>query len=51
MIEDFTIQTRNLLDRLIVDNEVTISEIPEVQISDLLLEHDELFEQFKNNNK
>ena len=47
MIDAFIIQDGDLLDSIIVNNEITISEMPAVQISALLLEHDEIFEQFK----
>ena len=48
-IEAFIIQAGYLLDRFTINNEIIIYDIPVVQISDLLLEHDENFEQFKNN--
>ena len=48
-IDAFIIQAVDLLDSVIINNEITISEKPAVQLSALLLEHDELFEQFKNN--
>ena len=48
MIDAFIIQAGDLLDRVIINNKSNIYEMPAVQLSDLLLEHDELFEQFKN---
>ena len=48
-IEAFIIQAGYLLDRFTINNEIIIYDIPVVQISDLLFEHDENFEQFKNN--
>ena len=45
MIDDFIIQAGDLLDSVIINNEITISEMPVVQLSALLLEHDEVFEQ------
>ena len=47
MIDAFIIQTGDLLDSVIIDNGITISEIPAVQLLALLLEHGEFFEQFK----
>ena len=47
MINAFIIQTGDLLYSVRVNNILTMSEIPAVQLSDLLLEHDEFFEQFK----
>ena len=43
MIDTFIIQSSNLLDSVIVDNEINISDMPEVQLVALLLEHDEVF--------
>ena len=40
IIDAFIIQAGDILDSFIIDNEITISDIPAVQISDLLLEHD-----------
>ena len=45
MIDDFIIQAGYLLDSVIIIKEITIYEMPLVQISALLLEHDEVFEQ------
>ena len=36
-----------ILDIVIIGNEITISEIPEVQHFALLIEHDEFFEKLK----
>ena len=47
MIEVFKIQAGDVLDSVIVNNDITIYEMPEVQLLALLLEHDEVFEQFK----
>ena len=47
MIDSFIIQDANVLDRVIIDDEITISYIPEVQILALLLEQNKVFEQFK----
>ena len=49
MIDDFIIQTEYLLDSIIINNKISISEISGVQLLALLLEHDEFFEKFKNN--
>ena len=49
MIDSFIILDVFLLDRAIINNEITISEMPAVQLSALLLEHDKVFEQYKNN--
>ena len=46
-IDAFIIQAGDLLDRVIINNEITISEMPSVQLLDPLLEHDEVFEQLK----
>ena len=43
MIDNFSIHSGYLLDIVIKNNEITISEMPEVQLSDLLLGHDEVF--------
>ena len=47
MIGAFIIQAGNLFDSFIVDNVITISEMPAVQTSALFLEHEEVFEQIK----
>ena len=47
MIDDFIIQSVYLLDSAIINDETTIPMMPAVQILVLLLEHDELFVQFK----
>ena len=47
MIDAFIIQAGDLLDSVINNNKITISEVPAVQLSDLLLEHDEVSEQLK----
>ena len=44
MIDAVIIQAVNLLDIIIVNNKITFSEIPAVQLSYLLLEHDKVFE-------
>ena len=41
MIDDFIIQACDILDSIIINNEITISEMPAVQLSALLLEYDE----------
>ena len=46
-IDPFIIQDGYLLDSVIINNKITISEIPEVQLSALFLQHDEVFEQLK----
>ena len=40
MICAFIIQAEDLLDSVIINNKITISEMPTVQLSALLLEHD-----------
>ena len=45
MIDAFIVQAGNLLDIVIINNKSTISEMPAVQLSDLLIEHDKYFEQ------
>ena len=45
MIDGFIIQSGYLLDSVIINNKITIYEIPEVQLSALHLEYDEVFEQ------
>ena len=47
MIDAFIIQSGDLLDSVIINNEINIYDMPEVQLPALLLEHDEVFEQFK----
>ena len=49
MIDAFIIQSGDILDSVIINNEIAISDMPAVQLSDLLIEHDKVFEQFKNN--
>ena len=49
IIDDFIVQAGDILDSVIINNNITVSEMPAVQFSDLLLEYDEIFEQFKNN--
>ena len=49
MIDTFIIQAGDILDSVIINNNITVSEMPAVQFLDLLLEYDEIFEQFKNN--
>ena len=46
MIENFIIQSRDILDSIIINDNITSSKMPAVQILSLLLEHDEFFEQF-----
>ena len=45
MIDAFIIQDEDILYSIIINNKITISEMPAVQVSALLLEHDEFFEQ------
>ena len=45
MIDAFIIQAGDILDSLIINNKITIYEMPAVQLSDLLIEHDKYFEQ------
>ena len=47
MIGNFIIEAGYLLCSVIIKNKIPISEMPTVQLSALLLEHDEVFEQFK----
>ena len=49
MIENFIIQSRDILDSVIINNKNTISEMPEVQILSLLLDHDEALSNKKIN--
>ena len=48
MIDAFIIQARDILDSVIINNKNTISEMPEVQILSLLLDHDEALINKKN---
>ena len=45
MIHAFIIQAGDPLDTVIINNDITISEMPVVQLYALLIEHDEVFEQ------
>ena len=47
MINAFIIQDGNLLYSVIINNEINIFDMPSVQLSARILEHDEVFEQFK----
>ena len=47
IIDNFIIKSGDILDSVIINNEITISEMPAVQLLDLLHEHDEVFEKFK----
>ena len=47
MIDNFIIQAGDSLDSVIINDKITISDMPAVQLSVLLLEHDEVFEQLK----
>ena len=47
IIEAFIIQAGYLLDSVIINNKITISEMSAVQLSALLLEHDEIIEKLK----
>ena len=49
MIDAFIIQAGGLLDSVIINKEITISDMPAVQLSALLLEHDKVFEKLKYN--
>ena len=49
MIDTFIIQSGDPLDSVIINDDINISEMPVVQLLDLLLEHDNFFEKFKNN--
>ena len=44
IIDAFIIQAGDILDNVIINNEIAIYEMPAVQLSDLLLEHDEVIE-------
>ena len=47
MVDAFIIQSGDLLDSIIINNEITISEMLVVQLLVLILLHDEVFEQLK----
>ena len=47
MINAFIIQDGNILYSVIINNEINFFDMPSVQLSARLLEHDEVFEQFK----
>ena len=47
MIDASIIQDRDLLDSVIMNNKITISEMPAIQLSALILENNEVFEQLK----
>ena len=49
MIDNFIMQAGDLLDKVITNNEIDIYEMPAVQILALLLDHDKIFEQLRNN--
>ena len=49
MIDISIFRAGDILDNFIINNKITISDIPVVQLLSLLLEHDEFFEQLKNN--
>ena len=49
MIDAFIIQAGGILGSVIINKKITISEMPVVQLSALLPEHDEFFEQLKKN--
>ena len=51
MIDYFIIQTGYLFGSVFINIEVDISYMPLVHLLDPLLEHDEVFEKFKNNLK
>ena len=46
-IDAFIIQAGDLLDSIIINTKITIYEMPAVQLLALLIEHDEVFKQFK----
>ena len=46
-IDAFMINARDLLYSAIINNKIIIYDMPAVQLSALLLEHDEVFEKFK----
>ena len=47
MIGASIVPAGDLLDSVIIINDITISEMTPVQLPDLLLEHDEVLEEFK----
>ena len=47
MIDDFIVQAGDILDSVIINNRINISDMPVVQLQAIILEHDEVFEQFK----
>ena len=47
MIDAFLIQAVDILDSCIINNEITIYEIPYVQLLALLHEHDDFFSNLK----
>ena len=49
MIDAFIIQSGVLLDSVIVNKKIDFSEMPGIQLSALLLDHDIFFEKIKNN--
>ena len=51
MIDNFIIQARDILDSVIINTKIIISEMEEVQLYALLLEYDQVFEQFRKKSK
>ena len=51
MIEVFVVRAGDLLGSVIINNKITISGMPAVQIPALLLEHDDFLSNLKNNYK
>ena len=51
MIDAFIIQDGDILNSVIIYNKTSISEIPSVRLLALILEHDEVFEPLKNNQR
>ena len=49
MIDAFIIKYGDILDSVIINKDTNIYDMPAVQILAPLLEHDEVFEQLKNN--
>ena len=49
MIDDFIVQAVDLLDSVVINKYINISEMSTVQLSAPLLEHDEVFEKFTKN--
>ena len=47
MIDAFIIQAGDLLDSVIINNEITFYEMPEVQLLALLFEHDDFLSSLK----